>query len=61
MRWKEKLERKAPQKKKTLTFKSNPTISNDEDDDQDDDEDLSLLVKNVRKMYNKTKFNNKRR
>ena len=30
-------EAKAPQKKKTLTFKSIPTISNDEDDDQEDD------------------------
>ena len=40
-------EEKAPQKKKTLAFKSTPTIFDDEDDDQDDDEDLSLLVKNV--------------
>ena len=38
---------KALQKKKTLSFKSTPTIS-DEDDDQEDDENLSLLVKNVR-------------
>ena len=52
-------EEKAP--KKTLTFKSTPAISDDEDDDQDDDDDLSLLVKNVRRMYNKAKFNNLRR
>ena len=54
-------ERKAPQKKKTLTFKSTPAIFDDEIDDQEDDEDLSLFVKNVRKMYNKAKFNNRRR
>jgi len=34
---------KAPQKKKTLAFKSTLTISDDEDDDQEDDDDLSLL------------------
>jgi len=54
-------EEKASQKKKTFAFKSTPTISDDEDDDQDDDEDLSLLMKNVRRIYNKTKFNNQRR
>ena len=54
-------ERRAPKKKKTLTFKSTPTISDDEDDDQNDDDDLSLLVKNIRTMYNKAKFNNRRR
>ena len=53
------MERKAreettPQKKKTIAFKSTPTIS-------DDDEDLSLLVRNVRRMYNKAKINNRRR
>jgi len=31
------------------------------EDDQEDVEDLSLLVKNVRRMYNKAKFNNRRR
>ena len=36
-------EEKAPQKKKTLAFKSTHTISGDEDDDQEDDDDLSLL------------------
>jgi len=50
-------EEKVPQKKKSLTFKSAPTIS-DEDEEEDDDEDLFLLVKNVRRMYNKAKFNN---
>jgi len=52
---------KAPLKKKSLAFKSTPTISDEEEDDLDDDEDLSLLVKNVRKMYNKAKFENRRR
>jgi len=50
-------EEKAPQKKKILSFKFTPTISDDEDDDQDDDEDLSLLIMNARRIYNKTKFN----
>ena len=50
----------APQKKKTIAFKSTPTISDDDEED-DDDEDLSLLVKNVRMMYNKAKINNRRR
>jgi len=45
----------------TLAFKFTPTISDDKDDDQEDDEDLCLLAKNVKKMYNKTKFNNQRR
>ena len=54
-------EEKAPLKKKSLAFKSTPTISDDEDDDQEDDEDLSFLVKNVRRMYNNAKFNNRRR
>jgi len=50
-------EEKAPQKKKTLTFKSTLTIYGEEEDD----EDLSLLLKNVRRMYQKAKFNNRRR
>ena len=41
-------EEKAPQKK-ILSFKFTPTISYDKDD-QEDDEDLSLLVKNIRRM-----------
>ena len=47
-------------KKKMIAFKSTPTIS-DDDDEEEDDEKFSLLVKNVRKMYNKAKFNNRRR
>jgi len=49
----------AAQKKKTITFKSTPTIS-DNAEEEEDDEDLSLLVRNVRRMYNKKKFNNRR-
>ena len=56
------MERKAreettPQKKKTIAFRSTPTIF----DDEEDDEDLSLLVRNVRRMYDKAKRNNRRR
>jgi len=40
-----------------ITFKSTPIISEDEEEEEED-EDLSLLVKNVRRMYNKAKFNN---
>ena len=47
------------QKKKMIDFKSTLTISND--DEEEDDEEFSLLVKNVRKIYNKTKFKNRRR
>ena len=54
-------EEKTPLKKKSLAFKFTPIISDDEDDDQKDDDDLSFLVKNVRRIYNKAKFNNKRR
>ena len=48
------MERKAreemtPQKKKMITFRSTPTISND-DDEEEDNEEFSLLVKNVRRM-----------
>ena len=53
-------EETAPQKKKSIVFKSTPTVS-DDDEKEEDDEDLSLLVKNIRRMYNKTKFNNRRR
>ena len=48
-------EEMAPSKKKTITFKSQSTYS-DEDDEEEDDEELSLLVKIVRRMYNKAKF-----
>ena len=53
----------APQKKKVITFnafKSNPTIF-DDDDEEENDEEFSLLVKNIRRMYNMAKFNNRRR
>ena len=50
----------APSKKKTIAFKSQSTHS-DEDDEEEDDEELSLLVKNVRRMYNKAKFQGRRR
>ena len=52
-------EKMAPQKK-MIAFKSTPTFS-DEDNEEEDDENLSHLVKNVRRMYNKAKFNNRRR
>jgi len=50
----------APQKKKVITFKSTLTIS-DDDDEEENDEEFSLLVRNIKRMYNKAKFNNKRR
>ena len=50
----------APSKKKTIAIKSQSTHS-DEDDEEEDDEELSLLVKNVRRMYNKAKFQGRRR
>jgi len=60
-----KMERKAreemaPKKKKMIAFKSTPIIS-DDDDEEENDEEFSLLVKNVRRMYNKAKFYNRRR
>jgi len=42
-----------------IAFKSTPAISN-EDDEEEDNKDLSLVVKNLRRMYNKAKFNNRR-
>ena len=48
-------EEMAPSKKKVIAFKSYSTCSDE------DDEELSLLVKNVRRMYNKAKFQNKKR
>ena len=50
----------APQKKKMIAFKFTPTIS-DDDDEEEDNEEFCLLVKNVRRMYNKVKFNSRRR
>ena len=52
-------EEMAPQKKKMIAFKSTPTIS-DDDEEEEDDKEFALLVKNVRRMYNKAKFNNRR-
>ena len=53
-------EEMAPQKKKTIAFKSSPAISDDEEED-DDDEELSLLIRNVIRTYNKAKYNHRRR
>ena len=47
----------APQKKKSLAFKSTSTNY----DDEEDDEELSLLVRNVKRMYHKNKLNHRRR
>ena len=52
-------EKMAPQKKKMIAFKSTPTIS-DDNDEEEDDEELSLLVENIRRMYNNAKFNDRR-
>ena len=54
------MERKAreemvPQKMKVIASKTTSTFSDE------DDEELTLLVKNIRRMYNKAKFNNRRR
>ena len=54
-------EEMTPQKKKTIAFKFTPTISDDEEEEEEEDEDLSLLVRNVRRMYNRAKINNRRR
>ena len=43
-----------------IAFKSTPTIS-DDDKEEEEDEDLSLLVRNVRRMYNKKRSTIKRR
>ena len=50
------LEEAAPQKKKSIAFKSTSTNYNDEEDD----EELSLLVRNVKRMYHKNKLNHRR-
>ena len=47
-------EETVPKKKKIIAFKSTPTISDDEEE-EDDDEDLSLLIRNVSRMYNKVR------
>ena len=53
-------EEMAPQKKKTIAFKSTPAIF-DDDEEEDVDKDLFLLIRNVRRMYNKAKINHRRR
>ena len=54
-----KMERKVKEdkvlpKKKNITFKSSQILSDDNEDidsEEDDDEELSLLIKNVRRMF----------
>ena len=52
-------------KKKNIAFKSFQILSDDNEDidnEEDDDEELSLLVKNVRRMFHKSeRFNNYRK
>jgi len=62
MKWKGRLEKKDASKEKDdcLQVHSHHLREDDEDDEEKDDEDLSLLVKNVRRMYNKAKSNNRR-
>ena len=55
-----KLQKKTHLKRRKLLPASLPHSSQDKDE-QEDDENLSLLAKNVRKMHNKTKFNNQKR
>ena len=43
-----------------IAFKSTLTIYDDDDEEEDVDE-FSLLVKNIRRRYNKAMFNNRRR
>ena len=50
----------APLKKKAIAFKISSTYS-DEDDEEEDDENLSLLVKNVWRIYTKAKFQTRRK
>ena len=53
-------EEAVPQKKKSIAFKSSSTI-NDDEEDEEDDEELSLLVRNVKRLYRKNKLNFKRK
>jgi len=55
-------EDKGPQKKKSIAFKASPTFSKDDEEfEQDDNEELSLLVKNVWRMFHKRgRFNNRK-
>ena len=51
-------EEKGPQKKKSIAFNATIISNNDEEDEQEDDGEISLLVKNVIRMYQKVKFSN---
>ena len=53
-------EEAAPQKKKSIAFKSSSTLDDDEEDEEEDEE-LSLLVRNVKRMYRKNKLNFRKR
>jgi len=48
-----------PQKKKSIAFKSSSSNYDDEEDEQNDEE-LSLIVRNVKRMYRKNKLNYRR-
>ena len=52
-------EEAAPSKKKSIAFKSSSTLDDDEEDEEEDEE-LSLLVRNVKRMYRKNKLNFRR-
>ena len=53
-------EEAVPQKKKSIAFKSSSTNYDDEEDEEEDEE-LSLLVRNVKRMYRKNKLNYRKR
>ena len=57
MRWRGKLEKIWHPIEKDDCFQ---VYSLDDDDEQENDKELSLIVKIVRRMCNKAKFNNKR-
>ena len=50
-------EEAAPLKKKSVAFKSSSTL----EDDEEEDEELSLLVRNVKRMYRRNKLNFRRK
>ena len=53
-------EEAAPPKKKSMAFKSSSTLEDDEEDEEEDEE-LSLLVRNVKRMYRRNKLNFRRK
>ena len=57
MRWRGRLEKKRHHKRRRQL----PSTISDDDEKEEYDEDRSLLVRNVRRMYNKAKINNRRR